>query len=449
MTAQLSLTRDFNVLIQLIDAIKRNNYSEVANLLEQVEKLQASDQSNDQSRFIKIVKDTYSKCLKCHLKSESLNKQVLELKEHETELNNELCSLLQVYCQANSSPIETKIFNSLVSKNDNDSKALTKKPFKNSKAQRDTWLGRFKATLLPFTKLKPRDRKKTNAVPSPLQRLTYEPVPPSEFKKPSIIPNNCDEENSLARLCIYCFGEFRVFENDRLVKDWPNSKSKIVFKYLLSQRDRAASKEVLMGQFWPDASQSRARNSLNVAIYHIRHNFISNKKFPFILFQNDRYFLNPKLNIWVDVDEFDHLVHQADQLEREQQFDDAIDVYQTAEKLYLGDYLSEDIYEDWSISQRQDMRQKHLKSLKKIRTFNFNKKAYESCISYCKKAIEVESCDEEAHRQIMCCYSRLDQVNLAIRQFHLCVESLKRELNLPPSPETLALFQRIRQRVHV
>jgi DNA-binding SARP family transcriptional activator len=44
----------------------------------------------------------------------------------------------------------------------------------------------------------------------------------------------------------------------------------------------------------------------------------------------------------------------------------------------------------------------------------------------------------------MRCYSRQGQPYLALRQYHLCMETLQKELDVPPMDETLALYQRIR-----
>ena len=53
------------------------------------------------------------------------------------------------------------------------------------------------------------------------------------------------------------------------------------------------------------------------------------------------------------------------------------------------------------------------------------------------------ACNEEAHRQLICCYLAQGQRHLALRQFLMCLTALKEELNLSPSPETQALYQRI------
>jgi hypothetical protein len=44
----------------------------------------------------------------------------------------------------------------------------------------------------------------------------------------------------------------------------------------------------------------------------------------------------------------------------------------------------------------------------------------------------------------MHCYSRQGQPHLALRQFSLCVEALRGEFGIDPTPATIELNQRIR-----
>lgn len=45
----------------------------------------------------------------------------------------------------------------------------------------------------------------------------------------------------------------------------------------------------------------------------------------------------------------------------------------------------------------------------------------------------------------MRCYARQGERNLALRQYQLCVEALKRVMDVPPTQETMALYHQIRQ----
>ena len=118
--------------------------------------------------------------------------------------------------------------------------------------------------------------------------------------------------------------------------------------------------------------------------------------------------------------------------------------YQAAEALYQGEFLAEDRYEDWLIPQRQSLQTEYLKLLDFLSQYYIDQKDFAACLAMCTKMLAVDPCREEAHRRLMRCYSCQGQPYLALRQFHLCEEALKEELDLPPSESIRILYNRIR-----
>jgi DNA-binding SARP family transcriptional activator len=247
------------------------------------------------------------------------------------------------------------------------------------------------------------------------------------------------------QLIVHCLGPFQVYQDDRLVEDWPSSKGKSIFKYLITHRERPVAKEVLMDSFWPDAHPDAARNNLNVAIYGLRQALHEIRPdFSHVLFQNDCYLLNPEPQIWVDVEAFREHLKTAQSLERRRELASAVREYRAAEALYQGEFLAEDRYEDWLIPLRQSLQADYLKLLDRLSRYYLDQEDYEMCVSMCDKMLAVDPCREEAHRRLMRCYARRGQRYLALRQYQLYVETLQEELEVPPADETLALYRRIR-----
>ena len=263
-------------------------------------------------------------------------------------------------------------------------------------------------------------------------------VPPLRIKR--------QEERVPPSLVVYCLGPFRVYQDDQPVEDWPSSKGKCIFKYLVTYRERPVAKEVLMELFWPGAHPDAARNNLNVAIYGLRQALRKTRPaFYHILFQDDCYLVNPDLQIWVDCEAFMKHFTAARALERRGQLAAAIREYRAAETLYQGEFLEEDRYEDWLILQRQRLQDDYLSLLDRLSRYYFDQEDHAACTTVCRKMLAVDACCEEAHRRLMCCYSRQGQSYLAMRQYHLCVERLKEELDVPPTPPTTVLYERVRK----
>lgn len=271
-----------------------------------------------------------------------------------------------------------------------------------------------------------------DAFKADVQALAASPVEKGELDPPGLI--------------VYCLGPFQVYQDDQLIENWPSSKGKSVLKYLVTHHEHPIGKEVLMDLFWPDAQPDSARNNLNVAIYSLRQALHQARTdFSHVLFQDDCYLLNPELRIWVDVEVFMQHCSAAQRLEQQKQSALAMHEYQAAEVLYQGEFLEEDRYEDWLLPQRQHLQETYLNLLDRLSRYYLNQGAHSACVAVCGKMLAVDPGWEEAHRRLMRCYSRQGQRHLALRQYHLCLETLKAELDVSPTSATMALYEQIRQ----
>ena len=243
-------------------------------------------------------------------------------------------------------------------------------------------------------------------------------------------------------------GGFRVVENGVPVKRWPKGKGKQILKYLLIHRHGPVPKEVLMEVFWPGQEVTNARNNLNVAIYGIRRAFRKVRPgFFHIIFQNGAYQLNPEIHVWVDAEAFMDTVREGRQLEAQGRREAAMALYRKAIDLYYGgDLLPEDAYEDWASELREEYRRVYLDLLNRLGAHYLAVGDIESCQQVSHKLVAAEHCEEAAHERLMRCYVALGQRHLALRQFKLCEESLRRELGLAPCERIRKLYEEIRRR---
>jgi DNA-binding SARP family transcriptional activator len=152
------------------------------------------------------------------------------------------------------------------------------------------------------------------------------------------------------------------------------------------------------------------------------------------------------MTTWVDVEEFEQCYKAGQSFERKGTLAEAVCEYELAENLYQGDFLEEDLYEDWLIPRREGMKDSYLLILDRLSRYYLEEKRYTTCIQLCQKVLAKDDCREDAHRRLMRCYSRQGQPNLALRQYHLCEETLTRVLDVSPMSKTMTLYQQIRTR---
>ncbi|MCB0165718.1 MAG: winged helix-turn-helix domain-containing protein [Anaerolineae bacterium] len=243
---------------------------------------------------------------------------------------------------------------------------------------------------------------------------------------------------------IYCFGRFQIFHNDQCISEWTSLKARAVLRYLVAHQGRPVPKETLMDLFWPDANFEAARRNLHQAIYCLRHTLRrEDSALSPILFENDCYLLNPALNIWVDYVEFKERVETGRVLEQAGRHKEAVAVYTLAERLYAGDFLADDLFEEWAYIQREHLRSLYLELTSRLSDYYLAQQDYSKLIHLGQKVLRHDSCYEDAYRWLMWGYLARGQRQLALRQYFQCVETLQSELDVSPSPETQALYRQI------
>jgi DNA-binding SARP family transcriptional activator len=248
------------------------------------------------------------------------------------------------------------------------------------------------------------------------------------------------------RLSAYTMGDFNLSINDLELQESPSGRGLAVLKFLIINHDQKVPREVLMDTLWRDAEPNAARNRLNVSMHSLRSALRTITEIPIVLFGEGNYFLNPDIQIWIDFEEFERHLQAGRQLEAAGQLPGAIVEYEVAASLYQGDFLEEDLYEDWPVLTRERLRVAFLDVLDRLSQIYFSRSQYAACVALCGQILERDNCREDAHCRLMRCFSRQGQQLLALRQYQICVDALRQELDIDPEPATTQLAERIRRR---
>ncbi|HET6488771.1 MAG TPA: BTAD domain-containing putative transcriptional regulator [Syntrophales bacterium] len=253
------------------------------------------------------------------------------------------------------------------------------------------------------------------------------------------------KQRDTACMRIMFLGSFQVLIRDRIVDEWPSKKGKSIFAYLSYHSDRRICRDVLMDVFWPKSMRDSARNSLNVAIHGLRKRFQQlDPGKEYIVFSNECYSINPEMEIWTDVNEFCELWMRAQNVERSQGLEAATAFYDQVASAYSGDFMSDELYEDWSTLERENLKEIFLVALEKISECRLQAGSLEETISICKAILERDGCREEIYRRLMCCYQKAGRRDRALSVYRQCVRSLKDELDVEPSSATAELYKKIK-----
>lgn len=305
-----------------------------------------------------------------------------------------------------------------------------------------------------FAAVAPVERNGTER--SALSRLRnffiYEPAMPSTLPPPAVLPvhtnGNPDVEGGpLPDLRVYGLGRFDVLAGNTPVTQWNGTKSKTLLKLLVVAYPDPVPGPKLMQAMWPDVDEDLARQRLHTAVSDLRRALKAARPdaSAFVVSQPGGYALDPQARIWLDVIEFNEAQRVGQNYELLKRIEEAQAAYARAVALYRGDFLEEDLYEDWPVEQRERIKSAYLEMLTRLGQWAFAAQDYQACLRWGEAALACDPCREDVHRQLMRCYSRLRQRPQALRQYQQCVKALRRDLDAVPETETEELYRRLQQ----
>ncbi len=236
----------------------------------------------------------------------------------------------------------------------------------------------------------------------------------------------------------FLFGAMRVERDGKNCALPASVIARSLFGYLLHHHTQPHTRASLLGLFWSEMSEERARRALSQSLWNIRHSF------PGVLDVNsETVCISHETAPWVDAETFERMVKPTlDAAPRDQT---ARQDLEQAIELYRADFL-EGFYHEWTLLERERLRELFLQALEQLGQLEKTAGHYAKAIELALRLSRAEPLNEAAHREVMRLHHLLGQSEAALRQFELCRQTLQQEMDLPPEPETLALAEEIGQR---
>jgi DNA-binding SARP family transcriptional activator len=250
-------------------------------------------------------------------------------------------------------------------------------------------------------------------------------------------------DSSTPALRVYTLGRFTVYRGDDIIEDsaWNRRKATSLFKLFLTSPNYLLLKDQVLEWLWPNQEPARATNNLHHTLFVLRRilqpGLEKAADSPYILFKDDTLSLNNHTIAWVDKDEFEHLIR----LGRQQ--GDNLNHYEAARALYQGDFLPEDLYEDWSGQQRENLRMAYADLLRRTAHLYDQQTAYNDAINCLQDLLNIDATQEEVYRDLMRLYAQIGKRHQALHLYQQVYDVLHNELNIEPDLETKALYEAI------
>ncbi|MFQ5796796.1 MAG: BTAD domain-containing putative transcriptional regulator, partial [Candidatus Bipolaricaulia bacterium] len=218
---------------------------------------------------------------------------------------------------------------------------------------------------------------------------------------------------------------------------------------LLTERGRVFTQDQLIDALFPDLDLDNATRNLHKRISELRRilepDLNRGADSQFVLRVGGGYYFSETAPCWMDTEAFHQHAESARELEAAELWSQALEQYRQAVELYRGDYLAEDLYEEWSIAPRERWRELYLTVLGRLAECHARLRNYPRAIEYCQRVIELDPYREAGYRQKMRYHYYAGERSEALNVYETCVKVLKDELDVEPAPETHELYLQIRQ----
>lgn len=256
-----------------------------------------------------------------------------------------------------------------------------------------------------------------------------------------------DDSDGAEALSIRLLSSFHVVRNGEPVDDGLGRKGRQLLKILSANRWKRLPKDLLTEMMWPESDPEAATISLKVAAHNLRNALEPDKESRepgrWVIADNGTYRLNPDADIRIDVERFRahrdqgraSLAAGADTTARLE--------FEKAEELYVGDYLEEDTYEDWTIVRREELRDLYLDTLGRLASLALAEDIHSDVIGYCHKIILADPCREDAYQMLMRSHGALNQIARAGSWYAVCRSALQRQIGTLPNAETVSAFEEL------
>jgi DNA-binding SARP family transcriptional activator len=247
--------------------------------------------------------------------------------------------------------------------------------------------------------------------------------------------------DAIPLLRVRLLGGFCVERTDarRAVSGWQRRSAKTLTKLLAIHPGHALHREQILDLLWSGVDAESALNSFGKALHAARHalepRLPARQDSAYLRLVDAMLVLNAE-HVVVDTDQFEQLAEDA--VRRRE-----IGAYEAALAAYGGELLPEDRYESWCSERRSFLVELRVRLLLGMADALERCGAYNDAADRLRDVLRQDATREIVHRRLMRLYAEMGTPDQAVRQFHLCEDILRRELDLAPQPETVSLYDDI------
>ena len=241
-------------------------------------------------------------------------------------------------------------------------------------------------------------------------------------------------------LQIRLLGRFGVSFDDRPVEGLRTARLQSLLAHLVLHADAPLPRARLAFTFWPDATESSARNNLRQLLHQLRQALPE----PDLFLVADASTVHwPRGPHWtLDVTLFDEAVLEATEAARA---GDRARGRASLERALAvcGGPLLPSCYDDWISPERDRVQHRCKEAVRQLLTRLEEEREYGNAIPHVHHWLEHDPLDERAYQWLIRLHALAGDRAAALQAFRHCAEVLRRELATEPSAETRTQFEQV------
>jgi predicted ATPase/DNA-binding SARP family transcriptional activator len=236
-------------------------------------------------------------------------------------------------------------------------------------------------------------------------------------------------------------GRFAVLIDETPLPEtaWPRRKAILLFKLLLTMPNRRLTREQVLERLWPEEDEEAASAGLRGATHGIRRALALSVGNGALQTQGGVIALAGKAVLQLDADEFAASADQA-------LAGNDIAACRATLASYTGDYLPDDLYEDWADSRRRELATLRIAVLLHLARLCGEGGDLAEARTALSAALAADPAHEDAAIRQMTLLAAIGEQGEALRVFERLEAALDEQLSVRPSREAVALAGRLRNR---
>ena len=249
---------------------------------------------------------------------------------------------------------------------------------------------------------------------------------------------------------IRTLGELRVeVETGDVDKDRLLGRPGQLLRFLVATRERPVASEQIAEALWPSAPHAEALTRVRQYVHQLRLGLERDRRpgtdSPYVLTRPGGYSL---ARVWVDADELSRRAQRGLNALASGFVSRARSDLYAVRDLYRGDFLAEDPYADWALTERDHLRELRSRSLRALIQIELDSGRFEAAADRAREATLVDPFDVDVWRLFLELCLQLGRRSEAARQYSRLCTSMRSHFGEDPGFKLSELSSRRFSRPH-